>query len=229
MTEQPRDRDGAHTKGRWVKAEKAGPGFGLEAAAGTPLRQLRDGVEPSAAALPDERPADWEPFGNAVDRLVDSVHQGPLSRGIVKTDRYMNYTGWQSWAVQRSRETRIDDPEASSRYDQFAIGMEHAALALMSDKAEFKDDYVVNRLAWQMGSHARPGDVHKSRTLLTFKRTSKASRAEWAEMAQQAPSTPAWRGYLTAAAVLSGTDHWWGLRDDPDDLVQSDDAAVADR
>ena len=38
-------------------------------------------------------------------------------------------------------------------------------------------------------------------------------------MAGQAPSEAARRGYLTAAVVLSGTDEWWGLRDNPDATV----------
>ena len=183
------------------------------------------GLSPETAALMQVRPDDWEPFGNALDRLVDSVHQGQLSRGVVNGERYSNLRSWQHWAETRAKQEGLDDPAAAAKYDDFAKGLEHAVIALMSDKAEVAPNYVISRIIWPLGAHVRPGDAWRARSLLTNKRTSKASRAEWAYQATQAPSAAARRGFLTAAVVLSGTDDWWGLRDDPDAVVLTDDIA----
>jgi hypothetical protein len=184
-----------------------------------PLPHLRTGLDPTEAGLPDVRPDDWDLFDGAGERFVASVHAGQLSRSVVKGDPYMNLRTWQEWALLRSRQTGLDDPAAAERYDDFAKGLEHAAIALMSDKAEVAETYIVSRTIWPMGSHPRRTDYLRARSALTFKRTSKASRAEWEAQAADAPSESARRGFLTAAAILSGTDSWCGLREDPDATV----------
>lgn len=167
----------------------------------------------------DERPqhpAGPDPFGEQAGEFVDSVLTGPLSRGVVPPALLPDLRRWHSWAEMNVARTRLDDPDGAAAYDQFAAGLEHAVIALMSDKAEFRRDYIVSEVTWELGSHPRPGDWAKARRILTEKRTSKGSRSEWARMLQDAPTEPARRGAMTAAAVLSGLDGRWGLRDDQD-------------
>jgi len=147
------------------------------------------------------------------------VHDGLLSRGVVDGHRTRSMRSWHRWAQTQARTHAAADPELAEAYDDFTKGMEHAVIALMSDKAEVAPDYVVSKVMWELGSHPRLGDYAKARRLLPSKRTSKGSRAEWARAIQAAPSEAARRGYLTAAAALSGTDAWWGLRGNPEATV----------
>lgn len=176
---------------------------------------MRPGLEGRTAGLPDRRPADWEPFGNALDRTVDSVLQGKLSRGVAGGDQSLNLSTWRAWATEQGRKHGLEDPQTAAQYDEFVTGLEHGVLALMSDKAEVRDTYVLHRLLWESSSHPRQGDYEQARRLATFKRTSKTSRQEWVRQSRQAPSEAAHRGFLTAGLVLSGLDDWWGLREDP--------------
>jgi len=182
-----------------------------------PIPYLRGGLDPGAAGLPPSRPVDLEPFDGG--ELVASVHAGDLSRKVVSAAEYMNLRAWHTWAELRARQTGLDDPAAAEHYDDFAKGLEHGTIALMSGTAEVARSYVVPRTLWSMGSHPRSVDFGVARRLLTFKRTSKTSRAEWASQADDAPSESARRGFLAAGTILSGLDDWWGLRADPDATV----------
>ena len=218
MSPRRREPEGTPAGGRFAQAPRAEGDVTLGRAA-EPLPYGYGSLDPVAAGLPEVRPADWDPFESANDAFVDSVHNGQLARSIVKGPQYMTARAWQQWAVQRSRETGLEDPEAAAKYDDFAKGVEHAVIALMSDKSEVAPTYVVSRILWPMGSHPRASDHQRARALLTFKRTSRASRSEWATQAGDAPSEAGRRGFLTAAAALSGTDAWWGLRENPDAAV----------
>lgn len=229
MSDQRRQPSGTPKGGQFAAGARtetgteltpAPAGLFISTSTGRPVQlTMSPGLEGRNAGLPAERPADWEPFGNALDRTVDSVHQGKLSRGVASGDQARNLRVWHMWANEQAAKHRIDDPDTAAAYEQFTAGLEHGVIALMSDKAEVRDDYVISLVTWQLGSPPRPGDYAQARRLLTQKRTSAASRAEWAGQLQHAPSEAAHRGSVTAALVLSGLDDWWGLRDDPHAVV----------
>lgn len=177
--------------------------------------QMRPGQQPQTAGLPGHRPDDWDPFTTATDRAVASVHDGLLSQKVASGYQMGNLSTWHNWAQNQAAVHGLEDPETAAAYAQFAAGIEHGTLALMSGTAEVRDLYVLHRLGWETGSSVRLGDWAQARRLTGFKRTSRASREEWASGLVSAPSEAARRGYLAAGLILSGLDDWWGLRADP--------------
>lgn len=227
MSEQHRQPAGTPKGGQFTAAARAETGLELSPAGpfmstrtGRPVAlNIRPGVDGRTAGLPTTRPTDWGPFGNAMDRAVDSVLEGKLSRGVAGGDQTLSLSVWRSWAQEEGAKHRVDAAETAAQFDEFVAGLEHATLALMSDKAEVRDTYVLHRVGWELGSHPRQGDYEQARRLATSKRTSQGSRQEWVRQLRQAPTEAAGRGFLTAGLVLSGLDDWWGLREDPSATV----------
>lgn len=152
------------------------------------------------------------------EESVNSIVEGVLSSALqrARADHAANST-MSSWMYWAQAEARAHEPGSAQeqRFAQFAAGMEHGIVAIMSNTLEVRDEYVVARLQREMGSPPLAGLALRARREMTSKRSSRQSRQEWADTVRGMPDGPMRRGMLVSGAVLAGQDGWWGLRRSP--------------
>lgn len=158
---------------------------------------------------------DW----SQVDAWVDDIaNRGPLSAGVVNRQRRQALAEWDAWARARGEET------GDAAYEEFGAGLAMAPVMLMGrrfDPASPEDPRgALSR--WIATGDVDPGLHAEAAELIGKKRSSAEDRERWRLSLQLAPSVAAWRGSLTAAAVMSGRAGAWGMDDDRDATVLAD-------
>lgn len=143
----------------------------------------------------DSGPGGWS------DALVDSVKNGQLSRGTAGTQGAEALMAWRILAATEAVGT--DD----IRFIEFKEGLEKGVVALMASKIDFLG-------AIPDGGIELERFAQQATQLAQTKRASADDREEWRQKLQHAKSDAEYRGMLVAGAALSGTDSWWGFRDD---------------
>lgn len=184
-----------------------------------------------------------EPFdtgGHGTERLIGSVVDGSLSRGVASADKREAVEAWMNWSIARAKQFRLaGDYKTSQKYADFTSGVEASLITFYERK--FVDDYPYESGSFDSdGPHPdadivtawRNGKTHDDRrdsltewqveqafkTAATV-RASRLGRERWMHRANDAPTENDWRGYIVAGSALAGTDAYWGLRDDPDALI----------
>lgn len=179
------------------------------ASAATPLpRMPESGFEGRHSGQPVQAPGSFG--GDNVDRNVDTVMGGPLSRGIASADRRQAVQTWHEWAQRRCAETGDED------YADFAAGIKTGITALYERHHQphemgadrFREDSIpVYAMDVALQAAAR-------------KRTTGADREHWRRLLKHTPSESWHRGHLAAGIILSGADGYWGMREDPEYAVK---------
>lgn len=139
--------------------------------------------------------------GGAADLLVHSITDGQLSRGTPGKAGADALTAWRILAATEAERT------GDGRYTQFKRGLEKGVTRLMASKLEgfgpvFSTDFDLERAAQQ------------ATVLAHTKRAASEDRERWRQALKFAETDAEWRGMLVAGAALSGTDSWWGFRND---------------
>lgn len=140
----------------------------------------------------------------ALDLFVGSILDGQLSRRTPGADGAGALMAWRIEAATKAAST------GDERYADFKTGLEIGAIALMHSKLDGGDPGAYGHEDW---SEAR---AQQATELARTKRASKGDRDLWQSKLQNAASDAESRGILVAAAVLAGTDSWWGFRDSTD-------------
>lgn len=161
-----------------------------------------------------------DPLSEQVELIGAAVRDGALAQGLVRDRaRHERLTEW----LDRARKQAANEPAGSARaeaFEQFAAGIEHAIIALWSNIAEIRDDYVVDRLLRDLSNRPLPAHVGASvrQHAMWEKRTSARSRAEYAA-ALQTVHGPMRRGMALAGLILSGLEQQWEIGDDLESCV----------
>jgi hypothetical protein len=144
---------------------------------------------------------------SAIDLFAGSVINGHLSRGTAGRSGVEAAQAWRDEARARA------DLSADPRHDEFADGVEDAAVALMGSKLGVDGT--------EYGRDDAEADEIRTAAfvLLRTKRASAEDREQWRKDLGVARSEATWRGMMVGAAALSGTDSWWGFRDDIDRTI----------
>ena len=180
------------------------PEAGLELAAPT-LDLPPSGYRGAHSGLPDEADPAWGPFGSdtSLDHAVQTVTDGPLSRGVTRRESREALEAWHDYAVS------VPGPEA----EEFAAGIRSGVLALYNRQITW---FNPERDRFDLASCAQPGELDSVMTVYAgTKRSSGADREHWRLLLQHAPSEAWHRGHLAAGVILSGADDYWGMRQDP--------------
>lgn len=144
--------------------------------------------------------------GSAIDLFAGSIIDGHLSRGTAGVAGVTAAKAWRDEAHNRAHVSGDD------RYADFARGVEDAAVLLMGSKLGIEGtSYGTTEEASQIAEEAFD--------LATTKRASAEDREQWRKYLKIAPSEAHWRGMMVCGAALSGTDNWWGFRDDIDRTI----------
>ncbi|QOD05843.1 hypothetical protein [Pseudarthrobacter sp. BIM B-2242] len=152
-----------------------------------PEAALTTGFDARYWGLPESRPGSWV-FGTSryAETAAGSVVDGPLSRGVAGKDSLDSFRRWQDAAAGYG----------TAEGDDFAAGLEDGLRALCrSDGSE---------------SAAELLDTAASVP------TTETARVNWMLGLKAAPTTAGYRGRLAAGVILSGSDQWWGISNDPD-------------
>lgn len=162
------------------------------------------------ASCPEPRPEEWV-FGRdeCVDAAVGTVMDGPLSRGVVNSQRRIAFHAWDEWATARTHETK--DPA----YQEFLYGLRTGVAALYERRMDHYDPSLDRFKPGGTPAYTADHALQISGT----KRASAEDREHWRKLLQHTPSDAWHRGHLAAGLILSGADGYWGLREDPDAAV----------
>lgn len=180
------------------------PELGLGAAAATldlPPADYRG----ARAGQPDTRPAGWAPFGTyeSLDHAVQTVTDGPLSRGISRSASREAVSTWHDYAAA------LPNPDG----EQFAAGIRSGVMALYNRQISWVNP---DRDRFDLSSGAVPREMDSVLAVYAgTKRTSRTDLEHWRLLLQHAPSDAWQRGHLAAGVVLSGADDYWGMRQNP--------------
>lgn len=156
---------------------------------------------------PDTRPGDWAPFGEyeSLDHAVQTVMDGPLSRGVARRDVREALASWHEYALAQAGTGQEDAAD-------FASGIRSGAIALYEHHLTAPDGGPV-RLEMHMPSMQEV--LEPVMAAAARKRASALGLERWRHALQHAPSDAWQRGHLAAGIILSGADQWWGMREDP--------------
>jgi hypothetical protein len=207
----PRDADGT---GRWAAKPQSAPELALDdpdAEAADMRREWAyylDGCE--SAGL--ERPAvDWHldredvaelrAFDSAVDIFVDSIKEGHLSRGVPGRTRA---EAASAWIADASAMAQAHGGEVA----EFRDGLRRGVVALYHERIPYDGPL------YELRGTALADAARHALDLAEKKRATKEEREFW-RLTLRTASAAEGRGIFVAAAALSGTDAWWGFRDDP--------------
>ncbi|GAA4032635.1 hypothetical protein GCM10023063_14920 [Arthrobacter methylotrophus] len=214
-----RQPKGIPAGGQFAATTHTEPGVNLRAKASTELNLPEDTFLGRHARCPEPRPDDWV-FGEdaSIDAAVGTVMDGPLSRGVVNAQRRNAFHAWHDWAMTRALETK--DPA----YDDFVMGLRTGAAALYERSMDHYDPSL---------DRFKPGGtpVYVTDHALQISGTKRASfedREHWRKLLKLTPSEAWHRGHLGAGLVLSGSDGYWGMREDPDATVLGPTGDVAE-
>ena len=177
---------------------------GLELAAPT-LQLPSPGYRGAHSGLPDAPDLAWGTFGSdtSLDHAVQTVMDGPLSRGVTRRESREALEAWHDYAVS------VPGPEA----EEFAAGIRSGVLALYDRQITW---FNPERDRFDLASGAQPGEMDSVLAVYAgTKRASSEDREHWRLLLQQAPSEAWHRGHLAAGIILSGADEYWGMRQDP--------------
>lgn len=143
-------------------------------------------------------------LGRCAGRFRDSIDFGHLNRGTAGEKGTQALTAWRLSVGYKAAE--------DEDYAEFKRGLEKATVHLYASKLDIG---VVPAGGGELENACREA-VRVAKT----KRSSPDDRAEWMEALQHATSPAEYNGMMVAAAALSGTDTWWGFRDDIDKTVK---------
>lgn len=210
MTGQSRQPAGVPVGGQFAAAARAEAGITLHGAAPARLALPKDPFLGRHARCPEPRPAEWV-FGrdDSIDAAVGTVIDGPLSRGVVNSQRRIAFQAWDEWATARAHETK--DPT----YQDFLYGLRTGVAALYERRM---DHYAPSLDRFKPGGTPAYTADHALQ-ISGSKRASADDREHWRKLLKRTPSDAWHRGHLGAGLILSGADGYWGLRDDPDAAV----------
>lgn len=161
--------------------------------------RMRDQFAVTLAAL------DGSPDG-ATDLFVGSVLNGHLSRGTPGRDGVAALQEWR----------RIAFNGGGYEHQDFLRGLDHAVVALMREKTHLRDTPLIDN-----SGAIDPSATTEAMKFAATHRASANDRMLWARRLQNT-SEHEWRGMLVAGAALSGTDQWWGFRDNPERTILGD-------
>lgn len=201
---------GVPVGGQFATAAHSEPGIALSGPSQARLVLQEDPFLGRHARCPEPRPGEWV-FGRneCIDAAVGTVMDGPLSRGVVNRQRREAFHVWHEWAMARHQETR------DQAYEDFAMGLRTGVASLYERRMDHYDPSLDRFKHGGTPVYVADHALQISGT----KRTSFEDREHWRKLLQHAP-TDAWhRGHLSAGLFLSGSDGYWGLRDDPDGTV----------
>jgi hypothetical protein len=212
MISPSRQPAGVPIGGQFAAAAHTEAGITLGAPA-APARLVlpRDPFLGKHASCPEPRPAGWV-FGQdeCIDAAVGTVMDGPLSRGVVNSQRRIAFHAWDDWADARARETR--DPA----YEDFLMGLRTGVASLYEGRMDHYDPSLDRFKHGGTPVYVADHAIQISGS----KRTSLEDREHWRRLLKRTPNDAWHRGHLAAGLILSGADDYWGLRDDPDKAVK---------
>lgn len=192
---------------RFADRRYSDPGLTL---AGRPALELpATDYRGARSGQPDTRPADWAPFGSyeSLDHAVQTVTDGPLSRGISRSASREAVTAWHDHAAA------LPGPDG----EEFAAGIRSGIMALYDRQISW---FSPDRDRFDQSSGAVPSEMDSVLAVYAgTKRTSRDDLEHWRLLLQHAPSDAWQRGHLAAGIILSGADDWWGMRQDPDAAI----------
>ncbi|MCC3292624.1 hypothetical protein [Arthrobacter sp. zg-Y1110] len=171
-----------------------------------------DGFEGRHSGQPSTAPGRFG--GENTDPAVDTVMDGPLSRGVASAARREAVQTWHQWALQQAASTGDKD------YEDFAAGIKTGITALYERHHQphetgtdrFREDSIpVYAMDAALQAAAR-------------KRTTGADREHWRRLLKHTPSESWHRGHLAAGVILSGADGYWGMREAPRHAVKGEGA-----
>ena len=215
MSTEPKTRQpaGIPAGGQFAAATHAEPGISLPRRALPGLTLPEDGFTGRHAGCPEPRPAEWV-FGEdaSVDVAVGTVMDGPLSRGVVNATRRDAFNAWHDLAMDRALNSK--DPA----YMDFAMGLRTGAASLferrMGHYEPGLDRFKHSGTPVYVADHALQVSGQK--------RTSFEDREHWRKLLKHAPNEAWHRGHLAAGLILSGADDYWGMREDPDQVITAE-------
>lgn len=208
--QHPRTGGSGPDRTRFTNRTWAEPGLGLAAPAALDLPA--SGFRGAYSRHPDTRPGDWAPFGEyeSLDFAVQTVMDGPLSRGVANKQAREALTAWHDYAHGQAGGEPEDDAA------QFAAGIRSGALAMYEHHLTGPDGQPV-RL--EMHVPSVPEVLEPVLAVAARKRASGLGLERWRHALQHAPSDAWQRGHLAAGIILSGADQWWGMRENPDAAI----------
>lgn len=137
-------------------------------------------------------------FDEYVDALAFSVQDGKLSRGVAGRERVEAARTW----IRDADTLALHDPQAA----EFRDGLRRGVVAMYYEHLDYEgsiqdlDGYELEAVSAQ------------ALTVAETKRASIPEREFWRQQLAFMGEAE-WRGSLVAGAALSGTDRWWGFRD----------------
>jgi hypothetical protein len=210
MTTDPaRHPKGIPEGGRFAATTHTEPDLALDAAAAR-LTLPDDPFTGRHARCPEPKPEDWV-FGRdeCIDASVGTVTDGPLSRGVVNAQRRDAFHAWHEWAMTRAIETK------NPAYDDFVSGLRTGVAALYERRMDHYEPGLDRFKPFGTPVYVADHALQISGT----KRASAEDREHWRKLLKRTPSEAWHRGHLAAGLVLSGSDSYWGMRQNPDAAV----------
>ena len=200
----PRTGGAGPDRTRFTNRAWAEPGVGLQ-----PVLDLPDSTYRGAHSRhPDTRPGDWAPFGEyeSLDYAVQTVMDGPLSRGVARRDVRDALTSWHGYTLAQT------GPGPEDEAADFAAGIRSGAISLYEHHLTAPDG---GPARLEMHVPSVPAILEPVMAVAARKRAGSIGLERWRHALQHAPSDAWQRGHLAAGIILSGADQWWGMREDP--------------
>jgi hypothetical protein len=196
--------------GRFAAEHHTEPGISLDGPAISRLELPEDGFLGRHARCPEPKPDNWV-FGRdeCIDAAVGTVQDGPLSRGVVNAQRRDAFHVWHEWAMTRAIETK------NPAYDDFVSGLRTGVAALYERRMDHYEPGLDRFKPFGTPVYVADHALQISGT----KRASAEDREHWRKLLKRTPNEAWHRGHLAAGLVLSGSDGYWGIRQNPDAAV----------